>query len=328
MADLTTTYMGIPLANPFIVGASSLSRRVDTIQQLEDAGAGALVIKSLFEEQVLAEGDAFAARMTQYDNMFSEAVSMFPRIEHGGPKQHLYWVEKTRAAVKMPLLASLNCINRDTWVDYARQLAQTGIDGLELNFYSPPLDPTVTAGDIEAREIETLAEVCEAVHIPVAVKLHPYYTSLMNVAVRFSDVGAKGLVLFNRLFQPDIDPVREEKMAQVQLTHPRDSLVPLRWTALLSQRTPADLVASTGIDSGLDVAKMLLAGATAVQVVSTLYRNSPKHLGAMQQELTAWMDARGYKTLAECRGKLAQPKLSDAWSFERGQYVKAVIGFD
>ena len=328
MADLHTTYMGIPLANPIIVGASSLSRRVDTIQQLEDAGAGALVIKSLFEEQVLAEGDAFQERMTQYDNQFAEAVSMFPRMEHGGPKAHLYWVERTRSAVKMPLFASLNCINRETWVSYARQLADTGVDGLELNFYSPPLDATVTAGDIEAREIETLAEVCDAVKVPVAVKLHPHYTSLMNVAARFHEVGAKGLVLFNRLFQPDIDVDREEKMAQVQLTHPHDSLVPLRWTALLSQRVQADILASTGIDSGRDVAKMLLAGATAVQVVSTLYRNSPKHIGVMLAELSAWMDARGYKTLADCRGKLARPKLSDAWSFERGQYVKALIGFD
>lgn len=328
MADLRTTYMGVPLANPIVVGASSLSRKVDTIRQLEDAGAGGLVIKSLFEEQIQAEAEAFQERLTQYDNSFVEAVSMFPNIEHGGPKQHLYWVEQTRRQVRMPLFASLNCINRETWVSYARQLAETGVDGLELNFYSPPLDPTVTAADIEAREIEILAEVREAVRIPIAVKLHPYYTSLMNVAARFAEVGAQGLVLFNRLFQPDIDLDREQKIAQVQLTHPRDSLVPLRWTALLSQRLEVDVIASTGVDSGADVARMILAGAAAVQVVSTLYRHGPKHIGTMQSELQAWMDGRGYATLVDFRAKLARPKLSDAWSFERGQYIKALIGFD
>ena len=328
MADLRTTYMGVPLANPIVVGASSLSRKVDTIRQLEDAGAGGLVIKSLFEEQIQAEAEAFHERLTQYDNSFVEAVSMFPNIEHGGPKQHLYWIEQTRRQVRMPLFASLNCINRETWVSYARQLAETGVDGLELNFYSPPLDPTVTAADIEAREIETLAEVREAVRIPIAVKLHPYYTSLMNVAARFQEVGAQGLVLFNRLFQPDIDLDREQKIAQVQLTHPGDSLVPLRWTALLSQRLEVDLIASTGVDSGADVARMILAGAAAVQVVSTLYRHGPKHIGTMQNELQAWMEGRGYATLGDFRAKLARPKLSDAWSFERGQYIKALIGFD
>lgn len=328
MADLNTTYMGIPLANPIIVGASSLSRRVDTIKQLEDAGAGALVIKSLFEEQVQAESEAFQQQLTQFDDTFSEAVSMFPRTEHGGSKQHLYWVEKTRSEVKMPLFASLNCINRETWLDYARQLAETGVDGLELNFYSPPLDTSVTAADIEAREVETLVAVLAAVRIPVVVKLHPYYTSLMNVAARFQAAGAQGLVLFNRLFQPDIDVDTEQKMAQVQLTQPGDSLGPLRWTALLSQRLEVDLVASTGIDSGRDVARMLLAGATAVQVVSSLYRHGPKHITMMNKDLAAWMDDHHYATLADFRGKLARPKLSDAWSFERGQYIKALIGFD
>jgi dihydroorotate dehydrogenase (fumarate) len=328
MTRLQTTYMGIPISNPIVVGACSMSKKIDAIKAVEDAGAGALVIKSLFEEQVHLEEAAFEQRMAQFDNPFAEAQSLFPSAEHAGPKHHLYWVARTRKETKLPLIASLNCLQRDTWVQYARQLEETGVDGLELNFYSPALDPNVTAAQIEANEVETLAAIRAAVRLPLSVKLHPYYTSTMNHAANLQKAGAGALILFNRLFQPDIDVDREEKMAQRQLTLPNESLVPLRWTALLSQRIEADIIASTGLRTGKDVAKMVLVGAQAVQVVSALYAHSPSYVKILRAELLEWMDAHGYQKLDDFRGKLARRKLDDAWSFERGQYVKAILGFD
>jgi dihydroorotate dehydrogenase (fumarate) len=320
--------MGIPLANPILVGSSSLSKKIDTIRALEDAGAGGLVVKSLFEEQVQLEEEEFRGQLGQYDLGFAEALSMFPHLEHGGPKEHLYWVAEARKAVKMPLFASINCTSKVAWGEYAKQLEGTGVDGIELNFYSPALDPLVSAADIERRELSALERVRASVKIPIAVKLHPHYTSLMNVVSRYEKAGANGFVLFNRLMQPDIDVDAEARHMGISLSHPGESLQSLRWVALLSDRSKADLVASTGIWTGRDVAKMVLAGAKAVQIVSVLYREQPAHIAKMLSELTGWMDNHGYPDLAAFRGKLAQKQDTDAWSYARGQYIKALVGVD
>jgi dihydroorotate dehydrogenase (fumarate) len=251
--------MGIPLANPVVVGACSLSKRVDGVKRLEDAGAAGVVIKSLFEEQILLESDDFDRRRSNYDVNFSEAGSMFPAIEHAGAQEHVFWVGQVRKAVKIPLFASANCVNAGTWPQYARMLEDTGVDGLELNFYSPPMDREVSPAEIERREIETFASVRAAVKIPIEVKLHPYYTNLTRVVAGFEAAGANGFVFFNRLFQPDIDVDAEKSAPSADLTGPRDSLVALRWTALLAKSLHTDVVASTGIQSGRDVAKMILA---------------------------------------------------------------------
>jgi len=227
----------------------------------------------------------------------------------------------------MPLFASINCISGGAWPEYARQLEQTGVSGLELNFYSPAIDSDVTAAQIEKREVDVLAKVRDAVKIPIAVKLHPYYTSLMNVVASFERVGANAFVLFNRLFQPDIDTERETRVAGLHLSQSGDSLVPLRWVALLYPRIKSDLFASTGITSGRDVAKMILAGARAVQIASVLYRQEPGHIRTMLSDLSGWMQSHGHDRLDAFRGKLAK-KGGEAWSFERGQYIKAVIGYD
>jgi dihydroorotate dehydrogenase (fumarate) len=320
--------MGVALANPIVVGACSLSKKIDTIRQIEDAGAGGLVIKSLFEEQIQHERGVFEDGMTRYDDMFSEAVSMFPHYEHGGARQHLTWVKETRDAVKMPLFASLNAVERETWIEYAKELEDTGVDGLELNFYSPPLDRNIPAGDIEKQEVDTLAAVVAAVSIPVAVKLHPYYTSLLNHAKNLDETGVEALVLFNRLFEPDVDLSKEAKKATLHLSSSDDSRVPLRWTALLSGQTKCDLIASTGIMSGQDVAKMLLAGAQAVQVASAVFRHGIGHIEQMRSDLEIWMRDHQYENLAAFRGKVARQRATDPWHFERGQYIKAVVGFD
>lgn len=328
MADLKTTYMGIPLANPLVVGACSLSRHVDTIKALEAAGAGGLVIKSLFEEQVQIEEDEFDRKLGANNDTDSEAQSFFPKLAHGGPKEHIFWVKETRKAVKMPLFASLNCVQGTTWVEYAKQLADTGVNGLELNFYSPALSPDVKSGDIEKKEADLVAQVRGAVKLPIAVKLHPYYTSLMNVVASFEKAGANAFILFNRLFEPDIDVDTLSKKASFRPSESHDSLVALRWIGLLSNRIKGNIVGSTGVTSGKDVARLLLAGANSVQAVSAIMKNQGAGIQKILSELDAWMNEHKFAKLDDFRGKLAGSKDSDAWTYDRGQYIKAIVGIE
>lgn len=328
MADLRTNYMGIELANPIVVGACSLSKQIDTIRQIEAAGAGALVVKSLFEEQVQLERSSYEDELARFDELYAEAVHLFPKLPHAGPKEHLYWIEQARKAVSMPLIGSLNALSPDTWVEWARRLQDTGVNGLELNFYSLPLGPEIPSSEMEKRELETFAKVRAAVKIPLAVKLHPYYTNLYRVATEFDRAGANALVLFNRLFQPDLSLESEAERAVLNLSSSADSHLALRWTALLRGKLRADLVASTGISSGRDALKMILAGANSVQVVSALYRNRVNYLGDILAEMRTWMDGKGYAKLDDFRGKASKENVKEAWAYERGQYIKALLGFD
>lgn len=326
MADLRTSYMGIPLANPIMVGSSPLSTRVDTIRALEAGGASAVVLKSLFEEQVRIDAEAFERDLSAYDDASAEATSMFPKLEHAGTRTHAFWVREARKAVRIPLIASINCVTKLEWAEYAKALEGAGVDGLELNLHSPADALEITGADIEARELEILNEVRNAVRIPIGVKLHPFYSHLPNVVARFEDAGANGFVMFNRLFQPDIDVDSEVKRAHYEETGPRDSLLSLRWVALLSNRIGAGIAASTGISSGRDVAKMLLAGARATQVVGVILREKPAHIAKMLAELEAWMDSHHYKNIEDFRGKLARVNPGDPWTFGTSQYVEGLIG--
>jgi len=329
MADLRTTYMGIELKNPIVVGACSLSKQIDTIRQIEAAGAGALVLKSLFEEQIQLERGKLEDELSEYEELYAEAVTLFPNLEHGGPQEHVYWVAEAKKAVSIPLIASVNAVSDESWADYAVKLAETGVDGLELNFYSLPLDPELTSTAIEQRELEIFAKIRKAVKIPIAVKLHPFYTNMMHVAAAFDRAGANAVVMFNRLFQPDLSIERGEEIAHLVLSSATDSAVSLRWAALLHGRLQkADIVSATGIMTGRDAIKMIMAGASAVQVVSTLYKNKVTQIGEMLAEMSTWMDGKGYKTLADFRGKASKKNVKDPWAFERGQYIKALLGFD
>jgi len=328
MANLSTSYLGIELENPIVVGSCSLSKKVETIKQIEEAGAGAVVLKSLFEEQVQLEQEALRQELERYQDLYAEAQSLFPAVEHGQPKEHLYWVERSKKAVSIPVIASLNAVYEPTWVDYATQLADTGVDALELNFYTVPLNPDQTAADIEGRELAIFEKVRAAVKIPIAVKLHSHYTHLLNVARAFDERGADGVILFNRLFQPDIDVETEQERQTRVLSTGGGSSASLRWTGILHGQVKGDIIASTGIASGEDAVKMLLAGATAVQVVSALYANGIKHVGTIKEELTAWMDKKGYAKLDDFRGKASKQNVADPWAFERAQYLKALLGFD
>ncbi len=328
MADLRTTYLGTQLSSPIVVGASPYSKKVDTIRALEDAGAGGLVIKSLFEEQIQFDAESFRQEVHRLDDQFAEASSYFPQTEYAGAREHISWVAQARQAVKMPLFASLNCVRPGTWPEYERRLEETGVNGLEVNFYSPALDANTTAADIERSETETVAAIRAAVKIPIAVKLHPYYTSLPNVLAYLEKAGASGFVLFNRLFHPDIDVEKQVERSRAYPSDSRDSLPSLRWLALLSGSVKSDLVANTGISSGTDVAKMILAGANSVQVVSTLADKPAARMQQLRKELSDWMDTHGHADLAAFRGKLNRKNSKNPWTFERGQYIKAIVGVE
>jgi dihydroorotate dehydrogenase (fumarate) len=325
MANLKTTYMGIELENPIVVAACSISSMTDRIKAAEQAGAGALVIRSLFEEQIQFDALKMEEALSIGADSFAEALSYFPKIEHGKADEHLMWIEKSRAQVSMPLIASLNAVSPDGWRDYARQLESTGVNGLELNAYSVAADPDRNGADIESELYEVVEAVKAQVSIPVAVKLSPFFTSTANVAQELAQKGANALVLFNRFLQPDIDPETETISSEMVFSQASEMKLPLRWIGLLFGRINADLALNTGAHSGKDVAKALLAGATIVQTASALLQNGIPYLSTMLRDLEGWMDEHGYTEIESFRGKMSQKEVLDPLAFERAQYVQLLL---
>lgn len=325
MAGLETTYMGIPLQTPLIVAASSISSKIDRIKTAEQAGAGALVIRSLFEEQIMFDALKMEDDLAVGSESFSEALTYFPQLQHGEADEHLMWIEKTRAEVKMPLIASLNATSPGAWTRYARQLESTGVDGLEINIYAVASDPDRNGADIEGASYQIVEAIKGEVKIPVAVKLSPFYTSTANVATELDTRGVEALVLFNRFLQPDIDIETETLKNEMVFSTSEEMKLPLRWIALLYGRIKADLALSTGVHSGLDAAKALLAGTTVVQTASALLKNGIPYLSTMLRELEGWMDERGYDNLESFRGKMSQREADDPFIFERAQYIKLLM---
>jgi dihydroorotate dehydrogenase (fumarate) len=325
MTDLKTSYMGIPLQTPIIVAASSISSYLDRIKAAEGAGAGALVIRSLFEEQIQLEAMRMEEELAVGADLFPEALSYFPEIKHGDADEHLMWIEKTRAEVKMPLIASLNAASPGAWTKYAKQLESTGVEGLELNVYAVASDPKKTSAEIEATLYEIVEAVKAEVHIPVAVKLSPFYTSTANVASELDKRGADALVLYNRFLQPDIDVETKSTQIEMVLSEPGEMKLPLRWVALLFARIKANLALNTGVHSGGDVAKAILAGATVIQTASALLQNGIPYLSTMLRELEGWMETHGYADLESFRGKMSQKEIDDPFAFERAQYIKLLL---
>lgn len=325
MSSLKTTYMGIELEAPIVVAASSISSLIDRVKLAEQAGAGLLVIRSLFEEQIQMEALRMEDQLSVGADSFPEALSHFPELEHGGAQEHLMWVEKTRADVDLPLIASLNAVSPGAWIDYAKQLEATGVDGLELNVYAVATNPKQAGSDIEKTLYETVQAVKAEVKIPVAVKLSPFYTSVANVVHELDKHGADAVVLFNRFLQPDIDLATESLKQEMVYSSDEELKLPLRWVALLYGRVKADLALNTGVHSGLDAAKALLAGAQIVQVASALLENGIPYLSTMLRELEGWMEAQGYEGLDDFRGKLSQKNVDDPFAFERAQYVKLLM---
>jgi dihydroorotate dehydrogenase (fumarate) len=324
--ELSTSYMGLALRNPLVASASPLSQTVDDVRRLADAGVGAVVLYSLFEEQLRREAAVNARLADTGAESFGEALTYFPDVaeEEPGPRRYLSLLERAAATVDVPVIASLNGVTPGGWVDYARAMQDAGAAAIELNIYYLPGDAHISGRDVEQRHIDVLTRVKDAVTVPVAVKLSPYFSSTGEVAVRLDEAGADGLVLFNRFLQPDIDPETLEVVSGVGLSNPAEARLPRTWIALLRGRVRASLAATTGVDDSADVAKYLLAGADIVMTASALLRHGPEHAAVLLDGLSGWMARKGFAAVDQLRGMLSVPLGTDEAAHERAGYVGAM----
>jgi len=328
MADLSTDYLGLRLKNPVIAGASVLTLKMETVKRIEEEGAAALVVSSLFEEQIQLEKFRLEEDLEKIKYRYPEMIELFPEIEHAGPAEHLMWVKRVKESVKIPVIASLNAVNKSTWIEYAKKLEETGVDALELNFYYTPSGFDKTGSQVEEEQIEVLKEIKSQVKIPVSVKLSFFYSNPLNFMKRIDEVGADGIVIFNKLFQPDIDIDKEEHIAPFNLSNEGDGRLSLRFAGLLYNSINAGICANTGIHKYEDLVKMILAGANCVQVVSTLIRNGISQLGRLIKGLETWMEEKGYTRIEDFRGKLSKLNTKDSFVYARAQYVKLLLRSD
>lgn len=326
MNKLKTSYMGIELNNPIILGASNLVSDLDNLKKAEEQGAGAIVYKSLFEEQIQLESFQLDERLNEFNDLHAEMVQIHPNIEHAGPEEHLLNLRKARESLSIPLIASLNAIRDDSWIRYAKLLSETGVDGIELNFYQIPLDFDKNAKDIEDAQINTLKEIRQNISIPISVKLSSDYSNILNFITKLDKAGANAFVLFNSFFQPDINVATEEHIKSQQLSNDGDYKKSLRYAGLLYDNIKADICSSHGIFNGEDVIKLLLSGATCVQVVSTVYKNGLTQIRNITKELEKWMDTKNYNGIEEFRGKLSKNRLTNnPFVYKRAQYVDLLM---
>jgi len=330
MVDLTTTYLGLDLKNPVVAAASPLSKRVDTVRRLEDAGIAAVVMYSLFEEQITHESQELDYFLHRGSESFSEALDFFPDLGHYnvGADGYLEHIANLKAAVDVPIIASLNGVSRGGWVDFAHQMEQAGADALELNIYYIPTDLDLTGVELERTYIELVQAVRGQVSIPIAVKLSPFFTSLPNVAWLLVEAGANGLVLFNRFYQPDLDLEAFEVVPSVVLSRPEELRLPLRWIAILSPRLQCDFAASSGIGSGEDVVKTVMAGANVATIASELLRSGPERAREILADVETWMEEMEYDSIEQMRGSMNQRAVAEPAAFERANYMKALASFD
>ncbi len=323
MVNLKTLYMGIELKNPIIIGASNLVTNIENLRKIEKAGAGAIVYKSLFEEEVQLQNLELSERETEYSERNAEMITLYPNIkaEPNDISEHLLALRNAKKSVRIPVFASINAVNDETWVEYAKKLEETGVDGLELNFYTVPEKVDLEENEIEKKQVKIFSDVKAAVKIPVSVKLSPFYTNPLKIITELDKAGADAVVLFNRLFQPDIDIETEKHHFPYSLSNKEDNRLPLRFAGLLYGNTKASICANSGIISGSDVIKMLLAGADTVEVVSTLYLNQIEVIGSLIGDLEKWMNARGYKNIESFKGKLSKKNTESKLPYHRAQYM-------
>ena len=324
--DLSTTYLGLPLRNPLVASASPLSRTVDDVRRLADAGVSAIVLYSLFEEQLRREAEENARLVDAGTESFAESLSYFPDdvADEAGARRYLSLLARAAAAVDVPVLGSLNGVTPSGWSDYARAMQDVGAAAIELNIYYLPGDPRISAREVEQRHIDILERVKDVVSIPVAVKLSPFFSSTGEMALRLDEAGADGLVLFNRFLQPDIDPDTLAVERLVPLSTAAEGRLPRTWIALLHGRVRASLAATTGVETSADVAKYLLAGADVVMTASALLRHGPGHASVLLDGLSDWMAQKGFATVRDVRGLLAVAADADGAAFERAGYVSAL----
>ena len=327
--DLTTRYLGLNLRTPLVPSASPLSDEVDNIKRMEDAGASAVVLHSLFEEQVRSEQEAVQYHMMYGTDSFPEALSFFPKPAEfiTGPEEYLSQIRKAKDAVRIPVIASLNGTAIGGWVDYARQMQQAGADALELNIYSIPTELDRTSAEVERTYIDILKAVKTNVQIPVAVKLSPFFSNMANMAKQLDQAGANGLVLFNRFYQPDINLEKLEVQANLHLSSSHDMRLPLRWIAILYGRIKADLAATGGIHSAADVLKVLMAGADITMLCSVLLSKGLGVIKQIETDMSQWLSDHDYQSVRQLQGSMSQKYCADPAAFERAQYMRAIMSY-
>jgi dihydroorotate dehydrogenase (fumarate) len=327
--DLSTTYLGLKLRTPLVPSACSLCADLDNIKQMEDAGASAVVLHSLFEEQLTLEQYELDHHMNHGTESFAEALSYFPESSEYrlGPEDYLEHIAKAKKSVKIPIIASLNGTSTGGWIDYARKIQQAGADAIELNIYYIPTDFNLTSAQVEQTYLDILKAVKAAVKLPVAVKLSPFFSSFANMAKRLDDAGANGLVLFNRFYQPDIDLESLEVEPNVLLSTPQARRLPLRWIAMLYGRVHANLAATSGIHTAQDVIKMLMAGANVTMLCSALYKHGIDQIRVIENEMGAWMTEHEYESVQQMLGSVSQKNCPDPSAFERAHYMRAIHNF-
>ena len=327
--DLSTTYLGLKLRTPLVPSACSLCADLDNIKKMEDAGASAVVLHSLFEEQLTLEQYELDHHMTHGTDSFAEALSYFPESSEYrlGPEDYLEHIAKAKKSVKIPIIASLNGTSTGGWIDYAKKIQEAGADALELNIYYIPTDFNLTSVQVEQTYLDILKAVKASVQLPVAVKLSPFFSSFANMARRLDDAGANGLVLFNRFYQPDIDLETLEVEPNVLLSTPQARRLPLRWIAMLYGRVQANLAATSGIHTSQDVIKMLMAGASVTMLCSVLYKHGIDQIRVIENEMTAWMTEHEYESVQQMLGSVSQKNCPDPSAFERAHYMRAIHNF-
>jgi dihydroorotate dehydrogenase (fumarate) len=327
--NLGTRYLGLELDSPLVPSASPLSERIDNLRRMEDAGAGAVVLHSLFEEQIDQEARTLHYYLERGSHSYSESLTYFPEpLDYRfGPDEYLDHVRLAKQAIAIPVIASLNGTTAGGWTGYASRIEQAGADALELNLYEVPADVGTTSAEIEGRHVEIVREVRRMVRLPIAVKIGPYFTSIGNVAKRLVGAGADGLVLFNRFYQPDIDLGELEVKANVLLSTPQAMRLPLRWIAILHGRLPASFAGTGGIHTAADVLKMVLAGADVTMLCSALLKHGIDHLAVVRDGIVQWLEEGEYASLDQMRGSMDQRSCADPTAFERANYMKAITGY-
>ena len=327
--DLSTKYLGLNLKNPLVASASPLCSDLETLKLMEETGLSAVVLESLFEEQIRKEEQTLDHFLTQGAESFAEALSYFPEPSSfdRGPEEYLEYIRKAKEAVSIPVIASLNGVSSGGWMDYAKRIQEAGADALELNIYYIPTDLDMPGEKVEQMYVDNVKTVCSAVSIPVAVKLSPFFSNMANMASRLDKAGARGLVLFNRFYQPDIDLEKLEVVPNLVLSTPEEMRLPLRWIAILYGRIEADLAGTSGIHRAEDVLKMLMAGAKVAMMTSALLVHGVGRAGDILKGMTTWMEEHEYESVEQMTGSMSQKSCPEPSAFERANYMKVLQSY-
>jgi len=329
MIDLSTTYLGLALASPLVASSSPLGESLDNIRRMEDAGAAAVVLPSLFEEQINLESHHLDSYLSVGTESVAESLTYFPDMGHYnlGPDGYLEHVRRAKAAVQIPIIGSLNGVSTGGWIDYAKRIEDAGADALELNIYYIPTDPAVTAAQVEQGYADLVRDVRASVRVPVAVKLGHAWSAMANVAARLDEAGADGLVLFNRFYLPDFDLDNLEVVPRLTLSNSSELLVRLHWVAILCGHVRADLAVTGGVHTSADVLKSMMAGARVAMMTSALLLRGIGHLTAVRRDLLEWMEAHEYESIRQMQGSMSHWAVAEPAAFERGNYIRMLSSY-